>query len=924
MGEVGNIWIKIGAKWDELEKATAAVDKAMVKIGDKFQKCGKDLSIMGGAITATMGLIIAKTANLGDQFYDLSQRTGIAVETLSSFKLAADKSGTSIGGFATGMKGLSRSMADAASGGKESKEAFDALGVSATDSAGNLRPLDQVMLDVADRFAAMENGAEKNALALKLFGKSGMDLIPMLNLGRKGLEENVEQMKKFGIVTTEDARLGDAFNDAMTELQAATGGLTRVIGNALIPAMTSLATKAADIIAKVSAWAREHPLLIKVISGTVLVIGGLLTALGSTAYAIGTVLKHLPTLITGLKVLKAIALNPIAIIITVAIPVLTKALSDFKKEFDNMRAAMEEAGKSGFIGFLEGVNSGWRKVALGIKDSNIVMSEANKKIVSVKGAIILLGEAFRAIKGAIDAGATSVAKIADVFKEFGLKTRTELTEELKKAEAALKLLKGSAEATPGAIKALEDKIVTLKEQLYGARIETEKITETFTPMARGAAFVRDVMQGFSGILTDTFVPAAREMSLIMAAAPGVFDAVGNAASGLEYVFKAIGDAIGASAATVKIAMWNMAADVLAAYGIIIAKMPELATVANTVTTQTKDYFAGLWNDIAIGFGNTVQKWLEGATTFKNFLEGLWDNIKNSFFRMIGQMVTDWLIGLVQPLITGAATAATGVAGSMASIGTTIASLAASVGTVLVTLVTSIGTAIVTLAGAIAGAMVTLATGIASAASIIAAAAPAIIVASLIGLGIYATINLLKRLIGGGASGAGDGMGRVVERQDVQTGLLTMIRDTLNNNIKTALWDISTKLDKGVKDKLVFFNKPVQQIRDHLKTIASKNYLKDVVGYLKSIDAHIGEIGYASGGIAWTPQLAMVAEREPEIIMPLREYRTDATPSAGGRNGPITVNIKPLLIDKKDHYLIEFIQENLDHHVFRVPTAVVGG
>src|SRR4051794_21712989 len=35
-------------------------------------------------------------------------------------------------------------------------------------------------------------------------------------------------------------------------------------------------------------------------------------------------------------------------------------------------------------------------------------------------------------------------------------------------------------------------------------------------------------------------------------------------------------------------------------------------------------------------------------------------------------------------------------------------------------------------------------------------------------------------------------------------------------------------------------------------------------------------GYATGGIAWTPQLAMVAEREPELITPLSQLSAGRT------------------------------------------------
>jgi hypothetical protein len=962
----------------EVGKDATKLKDSAKQIGDAFQGAGLKMMAAGAAITGAMGLMIAKTTKAGDEFDELRQKTGIATEFLSSLTLAVNKTDLGMGGFATALKFLANNMADAAAKGGAAEEKFKALGVTFKDTAGNLRPLNEVMLDVADRFKAMPDGAEKSALAVDLFGRAGTSMIHMLNLGRDGLQAEMDKAKELGLVFTGVTSAAcDKFSEALVDLKGGLQGAGNQIALGLIPSLTTLAEKVTAVIGKVTAWMQAHPGLTQAIGGTVLGIGALFTALGTLSFAIGTVLKQLPTLIAGFKALAAFALNPITIIVTVGVVTALKAISDFKKEFNNMRDAMKEAGSSGFMAFLEGVNSGWRKVALGIKDSNIVMSEANKKMleakdttISVKGALILLGDTFRAIKGAIEAGATTpIANLTALFKEFGLKTRTELTAELTKAEEALKLLRGSVEATPGQIKILEEKITSLKEAMSGTTATTKELTETLTPLARGASFVRDVMQGFSGELTNTFIPAARDMSLVMAAAPDTFDEVGSAASGLELVFKAIGDAIGASAATVKIAMWNMQADVLAAYGIIIAKMPELATTAKAVTTQTKDYFAGLWNDIAIGFGNTIQKWLEGATTFKNFMTGLWDNIKSAFFRMVGEMVAEWLVNFVKNLISGAVSAATSVGASMASIGTTIASLATSVGAVLVTLVTSIGTAIVTLATAISGAMVALATGIASAATIIAAAAPAIIVTALLALGIMSALKLLERIFGS-KSGAGDGMGRVVERQDVQISLLTMIKDLTFNNrailddIKTTLWSISERFSTALgylKDIAGATNSLSDSIDDlgHDFLVLGNNIDNGLIFLGNSFDKGLISLGNKigkglisvgkildkglislgkifdkvgkGGEVKGAQQIVRTVDHVPNIIMPLREYRTAAASvgvSGSNSNVNVTFNIRALdgtdMINVVRSKVVPILQNILNHNGLRVPTGAVGG
>jgi hypothetical protein len=96
-------------------------------------------------------------------------------------------------------------------------------------------------------------------------------------------------------------------------------------------------------------------------------------------------------------------------------------------------------------------------------------------------------------------------------------------------------------------------------------------------------------------------------------------------------------------------------------------------------------------------------------------------------------------------------------------------------------------------------------------------------------------------------------------------------------------------------------------------------------------------GYAAGGIAWVPQLARVAEREPEIIMPLRKFRGAQTPAdagkypqGGGPSGPVnlTFNIKALdgadMINVVHNKIKPILQNILNHNGLRVPAGAVGG
>lgn len=205
-----------------LEAQSALASRALGAIGVTFSAAAA-VALVKGAIDAA------------DGFHDLSQRVGINIQALAGWQLAANQSGTSIESVAKGIKGLSGYMVDHA-------DRLKAAGVTATDANG-------AMIQLADIFAAMPDGVEKTALAVQLFGKAGMDMIPMLNLGSKGLAEAQEKAAAYGRKMAELAPLAAQFNDEMEELALNSKAAGINIATYLIGPMTNLAKGLGDIAA---------------------------------------------------------------------------------------------------------------------------------------------------------------------------------------------------------------------------------------------------------------------------------------------------------------------------------------------------------------------------------------------------------------------------------------------------------------------------------------------------------------------------------------------------------------------------------------------------------------------------------------------------------------------------------------------------
>lgn len=197
------------------------------------------MAAAGGAIATAMAGVITRAGDM----YELSQALGLTVEDLSRMTYAAELSGVQIEGLEKAIKKLSVSLFDASqSGTGPAANAFRMLGISAVDAEGNVRPVIDVMGDLADRFAKMPGGAEKTALAIRVFGKAGADMIPMLNEGRDGLQEMYDEAQRLGIVLdTETAASAEALGDELTRLNAAKDGVITKITTGMLPALRSLA-----------------------------------------------------------------------------------------------------------------------------------------------------------------------------------------------------------------------------------------------------------------------------------------------------------------------------------------------------------------------------------------------------------------------------------------------------------------------------------------------------------------------------------------------------------------------------------------------------------------------------------------------------------------------------------------------------------
>jgi AcrR family transcriptional regulator len=300
---------KVKETYDDVIKDSQKFGKEIEKNGVSLQALGKISMAAGGAVLGVMAATVIAASNTAGEIDHLSKTAGISAESFQRLAYAAKQDDVDMQGLAVGIVKLTKSMSDAANGGKETQAAFQAIGVNVQTAGGQLRSADAVLLDVAERFAQMPNPAEKTALALQLFGKSGADLVPFLSQGKEGIRALGEEAEKLGLVISETA-IGnlDAFGDNLEAIKSSVGGFGNQIASDLSPAFLTLSEglkNALEFFHSIPGPVREVITVSAALAAAVALVGGACIVLGP---AIGAALSPLWPFIAAAALLGGLAL----------------------------------------------------------------------------------------------------------------------------------------------------------------------------------------------------------------------------------------------------------------------------------------------------------------------------------------------------------------------------------------------------------------------------------------------------------------------------------------------------------------------------------------------------------------------------------------------------------------------------------------
>lgn len=216
MASLGSLVISLAADTakfqGDLGRAAAIAESRMRNIKDTATRALGALTVVATAAGAALVASFKSATDRADEFGKLAAGVGVTVEQFSRLQYAADLSGLS------------------------TEQLQKALAKLAGDGVANAN---DALIDIAEQFANLPDGADKTARAIDIFGeKLGPGLIPLLNQGRDGLAALAAESDAFGrTISGETAAAAEQFNDNLTRLSSRATGLSNSLAAELLPTL---------------------------------------------------------------------------------------------------------------------------------------------------------------------------------------------------------------------------------------------------------------------------------------------------------------------------------------------------------------------------------------------------------------------------------------------------------------------------------------------------------------------------------------------------------------------------------------------------------------------------------------------------------------------------------------------------------------
>lgn len=249
---------------------TDAMGKSFDKTGEKGLKFGDIIkaNIIGDAVKKGFSMLVSAAKELGSAMVDavkgaaeyadnmatLSIQTGIGTDKLQAYQYMANMTDTSLETITGSMSKLIKNMASAKDGTGAAADTFASMGISVTKADGTLRDSEDVFADLIEKMGQLPEGAERDALAMSVFGKSAQELNPLIAAGAEGINKWTAEAKNVGaVISTEDLAKLTSLQDLFDRIGATGEALKNRLGIVLADTILPQLEKFVDLLQGVAA-----------------------------------------------------------------------------------------------------------------------------------------------------------------------------------------------------------------------------------------------------------------------------------------------------------------------------------------------------------------------------------------------------------------------------------------------------------------------------------------------------------------------------------------------------------------------------------------------------------------------------------------------------------------------------------------------
>ena len=248
LNDLGTQTAETSSLMDRFKSSLAAVTSTAADGESKWSKLGGTLKAVGATLAATSAAVATaamatgkaifdmamETTKAGDEVDKMSQRLGLSREGYQKWNYVMSQSGIDINATRTGMKNLTNLLDDATKGSKTAADMFSRLGYSLSEVQGKSQ--EEIFEMSIHALQNMSSETERAALANDLFGRSGQEMLPLLNTTAEATQQLLDRASQLGFVMSDEAvTAAVVFGDSLDDLKSAFAGVKNSIMGDVLP-----------------------------------------------------------------------------------------------------------------------------------------------------------------------------------------------------------------------------------------------------------------------------------------------------------------------------------------------------------------------------------------------------------------------------------------------------------------------------------------------------------------------------------------------------------------------------------------------------------------------------------------------------------------------------------------------------------------